>query len=244
MSQVETNPLLNPTITETKPTQILQTLPSGTVTDFKRDDKSLIRTQGKIFSSPQLDWVKLAQKNKWIFTYRWPVNDSSIWMNYHVRIRDILNAVPIGTSFNAFGNFNTIKFSIKPTNNAYFKGCSILYWLPAPNSAFFSTFYSIANGNLSKLWQLPHALISPKTSEQIDIYIPFNYPFEFFRTQQLGNTLQSVLSTYQLDYTLGFIRARPIVNLETTGTLTGLDFNVSIEVLDFETAGTNVTAYH
>jgi len=245
MSQLETTPELNPTRIESHPTQEMLVKEPMIVVDFRTTPSESIRHESSAFSIEQLDWVKIASKNKYIETFTWTVGSTVPWMEKEFTIADILPLIPIGLKYNSYANFNTVLISIKPTNNAYFAGLSALCWDNAPSLNYYDK-YNINLTNARK-FQFQKIMISPKDSGEINFLIPLNFPFEFIKIVQTGTTYPylgrlNAMAAYMNRYVLGRVRTAVLSVLATTSTLTSLQFTMSGQVLDLQTAGLNINS--
>lgn len=235
MSQIETNPINTPTIKVENPTQVMHVKSPVQISNFHFDPLGLIRSQNSKFSIEQLDWQKLAQKNKYYTTYIWTLNSLDSWILQRIDWDFVKRFIPVGMRFNSFSNFNNFLISIKPTNNAFFKGLTMMTFDPAPSSTFYSDIYEIDINSRERQYQLSKIAISPKTSGEINVLIPINFPFEFFKnnvTATPGN-VGDVLSNYPF----GYLRSFVLSPLGTTSALTELAYTASAQVLDLQTAG-------
>lgn len=233
MSQLETNPLNNPTISETHVNQKMQVKPAAQVSNLLFGPQ----TRGlQDFTIPQLDLTNIADKNKYIGTFSWPISSNASWVNVQFNWNFIKTLAPIGLSWNSFSNFSHILISIKPTSNAFFKGLTILAWDPVPSTNYYTSVYSMPYGTVGA-FQQQKVNISPKTSDEINMLIPVNYPFNMFKNN-IGPTSDTFVYTYLNTYTFGFLRAHVVSTLETTSALTSLTYTMSGQLLDYRTAGT------
>jgi len=240
MSQLETNPLDNPTVRVELPTQIMQVKPAVQTTDFQFLGSPLLRQPSSNFSMQQLDWIQIAKKNKLIDTYTWNISSSDPWLTLHIDFAFIRKIIPIGLSFNAYANLTHLLISLKPTNNPFFRGLSILTFIPHPVFNYHNKLFGYPLTNhLPHLSQFQRVVISPKTSGEINMLIPLNFPFNFWKTE-LGSASNNRVANYMLTYQFGSLFTGVYSTLETTGTLTSLDYTLSAQVLDLSTAGLEI----
>lgn len=238
MSQIETNPLLNPTHTVQLPMQNMQVKPTAQYTDFRNDPSFYVRNPSTTFSDEQMSFLKFSSKNKYLATATWPLSTVGQWYTLKLDFETIKQLIPVGLSFQSFMNLNRVMFSIKPTSNAYFQGYTKVFFLPTPIN-YYNVLFGIASPlPLERLWQLESVNISPKTSDEINFEVPVNFPLEFFKV--LSDPVNQDLSTYTSNYEWGNLIFYAISPLNTTSSLTNLKFTISAQILDLSTAGTNL----
>jgi len=253
MSQLETNPLTNPTILETHPTQQMLVKPPAQIMDLRSTSLFFVRNQTTQFTMEQLDWIKLAMKNKYISTFIWHVSSGNSWFEKEFTIADLIPLIPIGLKFTSFKNFNTVLFSIKPTSNAFFAGLTMLCWDPAPTPSYYADIWNIdltltPDMGTHRKFQFNKMMISPKTADEFQFIIGINSPFNFFKTKHVstgGNPILprlDLLADYHDRYPLGRIRSGVLSQLNTTSPLTSLSFSLSGQILDLATAGLFINA--
>lgn len=240
MSQLETNPLNNPTIRVSNLTQVLDVKPPAQVTDFRFDPATSVKPN-QTFTIEQADWVKIAAKNKAIANADWVINTDGDWFTLDVDFALVKRLLTVGPSFNSFANFNTLMISIKTTNNAMFQGLTMVTWDNAPTNTFYFTVKGLpvsATDAKAIYSQFNRVNISPKTSGEINVLIPLNYPFEMFKFQKFGNSNYNYNADYLEPYRFGTLRFTTVSPLEAVaGSLTRLSFSISAQVMDLETAG-------
>jgi len=245
MSQLETTPELNPTHLESHPTQQMLVKEPMIFIDLRSAPPQSLRGENSSFSVEQMDWVKIAQKNKYMHTYSWPVGSTVPWLEKEFRIEDILPLIPVGLKFNSYANFNAVLISIKPTNNAYFQGLTALCWDNAPSIQYYDNYLINVAASNARKFQFSKIMISPKDSGEINFLIPINFPFEFIKLFNPSLLSPSgprniAMARYFYRYSLGRLRTAVLSQLATTSTLTQLTFTMSGQVLDLHTAGLNI----
>jgi len=241
MSQLETNPLANPTTENDNPTQLMEVLPAAVVPNLRFDPPGLVRTQGPNIKIEQLDWIKIAEKNKFIKSFQWNVNNDSAWFNQEFDYNLVQTLTPVAWEINTYSNFNSLLMSIKPTNNAFFMGLTGLFFDPAPHINYYNNLFGIDAQHLTRIWQFRKVMISPKDSGEINFLVPINFPFEMFKNRiNRGPLYLRNVSSYLQDYPFGRLRSKPLTDLHSTSDLTALHFVLSGQVLDLETGGIRI----
>lgn len=232
MSQLETNPLANPTTVVTLPTQVMEVLPP-TIMDTL--DLIPLNRNNSGFSIQQLDWVQLAKKNKYLATFNWTrAGAFASWISFNFTVNTIKRLSPVARQRMNYANASTLMISIKPTSNAFFQGYSNLYWDPAPTSDYYNDILGITiNSELTA--QFKCYPISPKTSDEINLLVPINFPFDYMLFSPGSST---TLTDYFDSYRFGSLRAVPFSPLATTSALVQLTYIMSGQVMDLKTAGT------
>jgi hypothetical protein len=190
----------------------------------------------------QLDWVKLAQKNKYLGTYRWTTTSNAEWMNFVLSLSTVERLIPIGKDFNSFMNFSHLMFSLKPTTNAMMAGLTKIFFDNSPRDDFLNLTYGIDfsnNTNLHRIYQYPgEAYISPNNSNEINFLIPLNFPFLKFKWGAVvaGNS-DAAMSRYHREYVFGILKTAVISQLVTKTSLTEITYTLSGQFLDLSTSG-------
>jgi len=238
MSQIETNPLLNPTHTVQLPMQALEVKPTTQSTNFRVDPSTFVRDSSTTFSDEQMSWLKFASKNKFIATATWPLTTIGPWYTQSLNFNLIKTLIPVGLNFQTFFNLNTLLISIKPTSNAFFQGYSKIFFVPTSTTYYSDLFDISVIGSLERLWQLESVNISPKTSDEINIEIPINFPLNFFKV--IDDPVNTNMDSYMSNYSFGHLIFYAVSPLATTSSLTNLKFNISAQVTDLASAGTNI----
>lgn len=240
MSQVETNPVVSPTITVNNPNQIMQVKPAVQITNFSFEGIPMVRTQRPPFTLDQMDWIKLAEKNKYIATFTWNlVNTGNIYV-LELTPAFIRTLIPTGFTQNTFFDYDTVMFSIKSSANAFYQGYSLVCYDPAP----FPTYNEDILGRQrtpNDYWQYQNVKLSPKTSGEINFTIPLIYLLDKFKNNH-NQPDQASLDNYMGGYSLGRIIVHVLAPLATTSAITSQKYTISGQVLDLRTSGTIVSA--
>lgn len=240
MSQVETNPIVNPTITVSNPNQIMQVKPAVQITNFLFEDASMVRQQRSPFSLDQMDWLSLANKNKFIAPIPWAVAATGDIYTLELTPNFISTLIPTGKTQNTFFDYDTVLFSLKSTANAFYQGYALVCFDPSPTPDFYGSVLGFTKSNID-YWQLQNVKLSPKTSGEINFTIPLNYLLDKFKNNH-GVTDQAALDAYMGTYSLGRIIIRVLAPLATTSPNTTLVYTLSGQVVDLRTSGTIVVA--
>lgn len=238
MSQPKTAPESNPTMIVSNPTQMLQVIPQVQVTNFQFDSVQDILEQ-KSFSIEQLDWVKIAKKNKTIGNFLWVTSSTIAPYNLNVNMNFVRSLIPIGKSFNNFGKYTKLLITIKPTSNSLYQGLLGFFFDPSPTSTYLQDYFGMDLSDIRIAHQFQKVWISPENTNEINMLIPINYPFEFFKLLSAGTTTSHgrALYDYTNNYSFGTLKTIVYSPLATTSTNNTLRFNVSAQILDLQTAG-------
>jgi hypothetical protein len=243
MSQLLTAPEINPTTNKKYPTQDMQVASTMQIVDFSLDSVRNFMEQPK-FSVEQLDWVKIARKNKTIGSFVWTTTSTVGPYTLTVNQNFVRSLITIGKTFNAFTNYSRILITIKPTSNSQYQGLLGLAWDPSPSPTFYNDFCGADLTDIAIFQQFQTAWITPDNTAEFSFIIPLNYPFEFFRLINNNNNFSAsnAMYNYMNDYVFGTIRTLIYSPLRTQSTLLGLSFNVSAQILDLQTAGLQIMA--
>lgn len=239
MSQVETNPVVNPTVTVTNPNQIMQVKPTVQITNFSFEGTPMVRTQRPPFSLDQMDWLTLAEKNKYIASFTWNISSTGIIYTLELTPAVIRSLIPTGFTQNTFFDYDTVMFSIKSSANAFYQGYALVCFDPAPDPLYNENILGNAR-TIKDFWQYQNVKLSPKTSGEINFTIPLIYLLDKFKNPH-GSLNQAALDAYMNGYSLGRILVYVMAPLATTSAITTQRYTISGQVLDLSTSGTIVT---
>jgi len=240
MSQVETNPVLNPTTLVTNPNQIMQVKPAVQITNFSFEGSPMVRIQRPSFSLDQMSWLTLANKNKYIDTFTWNVSDSGTIYTLELTPNFINTLIPTGKTQNTFFDYDTVLFSIKSTANAFYQGYALICFDPAPTSNYNSTVFGKTRTQ-ADYWQYQNVKLSPKTTGEINFTIPLIYLLDKFRNVHAALN-QGQLEDYMTSYSLGRIIVQVYAPLATNSSITNQRYTISGQVMDLATSGIRVAA--
>jgi hypothetical protein len=233
MSQTETNPLMNPTIKVSLPTQEMEVKPPSIM-----DSVDLIPFTRNVsnFSIEQLDFTKLSQKNKILNTFDWTISagESEIY-SYQIDIAMLRTLMPITRKFMNFAQTSQLFLSIKPTNNAFFQGYANIFWDPSPSNDYIERIWGQTINSYTS-FQFKCYPLTPKTSNEINFMVPINFPFQYIPLNPTDSV--SPLDVYYRDYRFGRLRVYGVSPLRTTSPLIKLTQTVSGQLMDLATAGT------
>lgn len=232
MSQLETNPLVNPTIVNRNPNQIIETLPAVQIHDFSLYNPFMRHTSA--FGIPQTTWTAIAATEKYYQSFTWKIGDTGKLFDLEITWGNLKKLMPIGLSFNSYVNFDTIIFNIKKTDNAFYQGNLVIAFDPSPKVDFYKTFYK-QELSLAEIWQFQKVFLNPKTSGDIILSIPINFPFEFFK-----NGTSTRLEEYMDDYSFGRLTFYVMEGLETQAPTTQLSYPIRAQLLNASTSGLNI----
>lgn len=235
MAQLNTAPEINPTILDKLPNQLMLVKSPALETTFILDDVKK-EQDTKTFTIPQMDYVKLSFKNRVVANVPWNLTSVNLISQIPVDLAFVQSLLPIGRDFNSFVNFNTVRFSIKPTSTANMQGLMLVGW---NNSAA----DSLVKGrtppiNIAYMWQLPNKFfISPNTSDEYNFDIPLNFPFNFFKWGVNSPGFSGSNHRYMNQYRFGILYFYVVVPLATKTSLTGLNYSVSAQLVDTQISG-------
>jgi hypothetical protein len=241
MSQTETNPLNNPTIRVKNPTQIMDILPTAQSTNFLMDDSVYLRMRENPITIEQLDWVKLAKKNKYLANLNWATSSTGTIYTQLITPSFVNTLIPVGLDINTFINYDSLLLSLKNANNPFYAGLLLVTFDNAPSSTYYGDIFGITL-NARDMWQFSHIYISPKTDGESNILIPINYPFAYFKNPRTGlppNDTQLALNNWLTNYGFGCLRVFVLSPLVTTSTILTQSVTISGQVLDLSTGGLN-----
>jgi hypothetical protein len=241
MAQLKTAPEINPTVVQHLPNQMLLVKQPRNIVDFSYT--SIFSKISNINEVVQrLDWYSLSAKNKHISTVRWPLTNTNNWGNFLINNSFIYSLIPLGMENNSYSKFSVVLLTVRPTNNSMLAGLSLLNYFNFPALNFTQLLYNQTPNNPQFMYQYPHYEITPADTEEILIIIPLNFPFSFTKlnASSASGTPLRTLSEYHNNYVHGFINITPVVPLTTKTALTGLDFNVSGQIVDLSLFGVDI----
>lgn len=238
MSQLNTAPLINPTITETHPNQKMLVKAPAIVHNFCIDDVKM-SNDNNYFSITQMDYIKFGQKNKVIQSFQWSSGGPRNLFRLPVDAGLVSSLLPVGELFNTYYNFNSITFSIKPTSNAFVQGLAMVTYI---NTAYQDGMEMWGIGDIyasdRRLWQIPKKFfISPNSSDEYNFTVPINMPFNFLKWGGTNISHTGVIAYNMGDYRYGFIDITQIVPFETKTDITKIDYVISAQLTDISTSG-------
>lgn len=240
MSQLNTAPLINPTVPEIHPNQQMLVKEPAIVRNFTIDDIKASQ-DNNYFSIPQMDWIKFSQKNKVLAIFNWTAVTPSNLYRLNVDFSLVNSLIPVGQVFNSYYNFNTVTFSIKPTANAFVQGLACVTWIPAPTSIPAGDFRDVWGYDYyttTKLWQIPRKFfISPNNTDEYNFTVPVTLPFNFFKWGGEGSSVSGGLQSYFNEYSFGTISIDIVVPFSTKTDIVSIPFVVSAQLTDLQTSG-------
>lgn len=229
MSQIETNPLVNPTIVQTNPNQLISTLPAVQVSDFS--DYNPLSRHVSSFSIPQTNWIAIAETEKYYDNFTWTTTSTGSLKILEFTWANLQKLMPIGLDVNSYVNLDTILVTIKKTDNPFYQGSLVIAYDPTPTDNYYETFHNFSL-SMNHIWQFQKVFLSPKTSGDIILKIPLNFPFEFLKHGSV-----SALETYLRNYSFGRIRMYVMDPLATMSPVTSLKFSVRAQLCNASTSG-------
>jgi hypothetical protein len=237
MSYITTAPETNPTSITQNPTQIMQVKPAVQVKDFANDNIESIKEE-KTFSITQLDWVKLAAKNKVVDNLTWVVGAADLVYSRDINLAFLSTLIPVGKDFNSFTNMHRIMFSFKLTFNANYAGKLAVIWNPSPFPDYLAVHFGFDLDDLRVINLLQKVWLSPDNSEEVNIMIPVIFPWNYFKWgSKTPLSLSAVLSTLSDNYNFGTLSTKVFSPLVSNSPVTSLRISVSAQIMDLSTAG-------
>lgn len=228
MSQIETNPLINDTIINRNPNQIVETLPAVQIHDFSTYNP--YNRHISSFNIPQTDWVSIAATEKYFSEFNWNTTSSAELFTLEFSFSDIKKLIPIGLDVNSYANLDTILINIKKSDNAFYQGALIIAFDPAPYAGFYADFHNTTL-TIEHIWQFSKVMLNPKTAGDIILSIPINFPFEFFK---IGS---DPLAHHHENYSFGRLRFWVMDPLATKSPTQALNYPIQAQLFNFSTSG-------
>lgn len=227
MSQVETNPLLNaPKVTLNNNQEILTLdgvqVPLNNLNPF-------IRQVAK-FTSEQPNFSSLGAMEKILLNFDWRTTalSGSTILRYAIDLDLFRRLGDISSQFQSFAQLDSIFLSIKRSDNAFYAGLLMAVYFPYPSEDYLQTFFGITHTH-HHLWQLPKVLISPKTSDDINMMINNTWPFEFLPWKVKNNFSQ--IDSYKMGY-LYIAVVSPLITLAPRNSL---NYRLSGKLINLQT---------
>lgn len=236
MSQLNTAPLINPTIVETHPNQQMLVKAPAVVRNFCIDDVKM-SVDNNFFNIPQMDWLKFSQKNKLVGSFVWNASSASNLFRQDINTVFVDQLLPVGKAFNSFYNFNSVTFSIKPTANAFVQGLAVVTFLNSPVDDL-SAVWGVDMYATRRIWQIPQKFfISPNNTDEYNFSVPINIPYNFLKWGGAGSDVASALHTFTEDYLFGVLSVDIIVPFLTKTDIVNIPYVISAQLTDISTSG-------
>lgn len=240
MSQLETNPLTNPTVQTILPKQIMNTNPSIGIVDFVEGlsyhDKS---TEIKF---DQMDWVKIAAKNKYIASPLWNISSTDSWYTREINPQFVFSLSQVSRTIQTFFAYDALLVSIQPTIHAFFQGLTKFAFDPSPSEDYYQRILGFTIDDAA-FTQFITFDMTPKTRDRKDMLIPFLTPFAYITRQPVGIDDGNIdTEVYLYNYPMGRILSRVFSPLTTKGTNVAVQMHVSAQVINLRTEGMNFGA--
>lgn len=239
MSMINTAPELIPTIPEKHYNQDMQVKPSVVITDFTQDTLEEAGFQRQ-FQVSQADWIKLSAKNKYLGNFDWVVSSTAGPASIEINYDYFQQLIPVGLPISSFLKMKALLLSIKPTSNSLYQGLMDVAFIANPYALFTNQYHGISySTTLETWWILNRVQITPNNTDEINLILPINFPFEVMKipTATPLNTYASKLGEYHRSYTSGTLAFRVVVPLDSTSPLTALNYTISGQIIDLETSG-------
>uniref|UniRef100_A0AAU8JPY0 Structural protein 1 n=1 Tax=Chipolycivirus sp. TaxID=2809300 RepID=A0AAU8JPY0_9VIRU len=231
MTSIETTPLLNPTTETRLQNQILVSKPS-------LPDKFPVFSPLNRYNPPlpteQFDVPGVAAMRKVLGKFNWSLSNAE---NAEIFALDLdwnllVGLAPLGSNKQALFNADYIRIGFENTNNAMYQGALVVYYDPSPKD-YWTDVMKVTLGSKEKMQFLTKALVEPKTRDSQFFDIPINIPFNLFQYYSSNTELQS----YIRNYSFGSVRLFVLTQLETKSPTTSLNFRVTGEIGNYQTAG-------
>lgn len=237
MSQIETNPLQNPTTQLSLPKQIMNVKPSLGLINFL--EGLTIHDKSNEINYDQMDWTKIAAKNKFIAAPQWSISSPINWYTQEINPKFIFNFVQVARTVQTFFQYDILLMSIQPTFNPYFQGLVKFAFDPAPTPDYYSEILGIKMDD-ALFTQFMTFDVTPKSRDRKDMAIPMLTPFAYIARQPLGLDNGNVdAELYLYNYPMGRILNRVFSPLVTKSTNTSMQMHISAQVMNLKTEGMN-----
>lgn len=232
MSQTETNPLFNPTITQYAPKQQQQQM-QPFVTDFGIGIGS--QTDSLTLNCNQMDWIKISQKNKYLKTVSWLIDSSVAWFSQEIDLTLILSLSQVGKDYQVYFSFDRLLISIQPTHQAFFQGNTKIAYDPSPSNTYYTTVLG-AGFDQAAFYQFQTVDFSPKSTQAYNFLLPMLAPFAYLSNSR-NPSFNSATENYLNNYNMGRLLSSVFSQLTTKGVNTSIQYNVSAQILGLKTEG-------
>uniref|UniRef100_A0AAU8JNT8 Structural protein 1 n=1 Tax=Chipolycivirus sp. TaxID=2809300 RepID=A0AAU8JNT8_9VIRU len=229
MSQTETNPLFNPTMKVTHPKQQQQVMIPRTI-DFGIGIEAQTSTLN--LNCNQMDWIKVSQKNKFIKSVVWNIDQVTPWFTQEINMSLILSLSQIGRDFQAYFSFDRVMISIQPTHQAFFQGNTKIAYDPSPDPNYYSVILGQGMTDAA-FYQFQTVDFSPKSTQVYNFLCPMLTPFAFLAISGGGINVRT--ENYLNGYSMGRLVSYIYSPLTTNGANTSIQYNVSGQVLGLKT---------
>ena len=236
MSQLETAPINNPTNQQHLPKQVTNTkekLVFNFLDDATMHDKAIEA------NFDQMDWNKIALKNKFLIAPLWTINDLNSWFTQEINPELVFKFLQVSRNVQTFFKYDALLISVQPTIHGFFQGLTKFAYDPAPAADYYSRILGIDISDASYT-QFKTFDMTPKTRDRRDMIIPMLTPFAFITRKPTGLDIgNSYTENYLHNYPMGRIRTRVYSQLTTKGTNVSVQMHFSAQVINLKTDGMN-----
>jgi len=225
MSQVETNPLVKTPSVSSNNNQVLLNV-DGIVEKFNMMNPYMRVPRN--FSSQIPDFSNLAQMEKLVSNFTWSTTQARDAEVYSLKI-DIPFLKTIGSisaQFASFAEMSGLRINIRRTDNAFYAGLAMINFLPLPALNYADDAFNVPISAQTN-FQLQKVFLCPKTAEDIYLFIPINWPFDFFPWK---NDFSDYINLMQ-NYVFGYLQVIVISPLTTLSLRLNLSYRVSAQLL-------------
>lgn len=230
MSSSVAEPENNQTQSYNEPTTVImsQTIMDIQKLSFVQDPFSFRQVT---FHNKQLNISDYGNKEKLIANITWKVGEN---MNYYQLIQPdfyfkLLRLNKLNTYF-SFDNEWILKFN----THQYMQGLAAVVFSPQPTTTYYEDFYGKTIERIQDIFQLPHHLKYAMDRDTITFSLPSIYPFAYYLN---NNAPTKYLQNYLLNYPLGYLKIRSLVELDTTSTEKSCTFILSCKLTNVKFAG-------
>jgi hypothetical protein len=237
MSQLETNPLQNPTEQLNLPKQILNIKPTLGLINFIQDYS--FHSKATEIKFDQMDWVKISAKNKYFASPFWTINTTTSWFTQEIDPSFIFKFAQISRTYQTFFVYDALLISLQPTIHPFFQGLTKFAFDPAPTEDYYTRILGVTIDDAA-FAQFMTFDLTPKTRDRKDMLIPMLTPFAYITRQPLGLDDGNIdAENYLYNYPMGRIRTRVYSQLETKGTNVAVQMHFSGQIINLKTEGMN-----
>jgi len=232
MSQLETNPLVNPTTEIDKQNQKLEINQPQVLSPALPDD--YIRQSVK-FETQQLSITGAAGMYKLDRNVTWSLGQTpnTVIYSLELTLANLLRFAPLGVPNQTFVNFDSVILEIPNSFNPFYQGSLLAFYDPSPSPGFYALVMGLTLTR-QVAWQFKNKdLIMPKNRAPFLMKVPVRLPFNFF---QIRNP-ESTVSDYINNYSFGRIELMVNSKLMTTSTKVSQSLRVNVGFENFTTCG-------
>jgi hypothetical protein len=243
MSSINTEPKLQPTVTENLPLQVQINSETTQMINFGDVPPSILRPSHGL-KVDQLNFQNFPEKDRILALNEWnKAGDiGEIW-NFEINWFNIKDFLVVGNTSFRFSDITSVNFSIKTNTQNFFQGKIWLIYEPAPIHSYMEDVFNYIPTIYQKS-QLQRLEITPQTDGEFNFTVPIFAPFEFFftslaRDKDILDRQSTYFKEYLDFYSFGRFYAETVIPLESkNSTTTGLSYPISIKFSGVNFGGT------